>query len=68
MVKALYFELEIRWGPGCEDAVDFVLVKLAEALEKMPNLVDLRIMHSPMKESEGRISQVIRFVSNRWQL
>ena len=66
MVKAFYIELEKNWG--CDDAVHFVLVKLAEALEKMPNLVDLRIIYSLMKESEGRISQAIRFVSNRWQL
>ena len=66
MVKALYIELEKKWG--YDDAVHFVLVKLAEALEKMPNLVDLRIIYSPMKESEGRITQAIRLVFNRWQL
>ena len=68
MVKALYFELEKQWD--CDDAVHFALIKLAEALEKMPNLVDLRIIYNSVKELEGRhrISQVIRFVSNRWHL
>ncbi|KAF8686922.1 hypothetical protein AX14_003756 [Amanita brunnescens Koide BX004] len=60
MVKALYFELEKQWD--CDDAVHFALIKLAEALEKMPNLVDLRIIYNSVKELEGRhrISQVIR--------
>lgn len=63
MVKALYIDLEKNWG--CDDTVRLVLVNLAEALEKMPNLVDLRIIYSPMKDQfEGRISQVIRFVCN----
>ena len=68
MVKALYIELETHWSRY--DAAGFVLVRLAEALEKMPNLVDLRIIHGPetMKDaSKGRISQIIRFVSDRWQ-
>ena len=66
MVKTLYIELEKNWG--CDEAVCFVLVKLAEVLEKMPKLVDLRIIHSPTKDlSQGRISQVIRFVCDRWQ-
>jgi hypothetical protein len=65
MVKALYIDLEKNWV--CDDTVRLALVKLAEALEKMPNLVDLRIIYSPMKDPfEGRISQVIRFVCNRW--
>ena len=67
MVKSFYVELEREGGDG--NAIRFVLAKLAEALEKMPNLVDLRIIpHSPIDDlSEGRISQVIRFVSDRWQ-
>ncbi len=44
--------------------VGLVLVQLADALENMSNLVDLRIMYLPMEDpSEGRISQVIRFVA-----
>jgi hypothetical protein len=48
-------------------STDFILVKLAEALVKMSNLVDLRILHSPMGDSDAfqgtrRISEVIRFV------
>jgi hypothetical protein len=69
--KASMVYIELENDQGCDrnsNVVRFVLVKLAEALEKMPNLVDLRIIHNPMKESEGRISQVIRFVSNHWQL
>ena len=64
MVKSFYVELEREGGNG--NAIRFVLVKLAEALENMPNLVDLRIIsHSPFDDlSGGRISQVIRFVSN----
>ena len=64
MVKAFYVELQEDFDND-SNAVHFVLVKLAEALEKMPNLVDLRIRYTPMKDlSEGRISQVIRSVSN----
>ena len=66
-VKAFYIELEN--DQGCDrnsNGIRFVLVKLAEVLEKMSNLVDLRIIYNPMKGSEDRISQVIRFVSNCW--
>ena len=68
MVKEFYFELDR--GDGCDNnLIHFVLVKLVEALEKMPNLVDLRIIqHSPIEDlSKAIISQVIRFVSSRWQ-
>ena len=45
----------------------FILVKLAEALVKMSNLVDLRILHSRMNDLGAlkgtlRISEVIRYV------
>ena len=46
-------------------ATQFILVKVAKVLEKMPNLVDLRILHSQMEDSDKgtqRISEVIRFV------
>ena len=48
-------------------STDFILVKLAEALVKMSNLVDLRILHSPMAKLDGfegarRICEVIRYV------
>ena len=67
MVKALHVELK-KGGSRDGDVVRFVLVKLAEALEKMPNLMDLRIIYSPTKDLfESGISQVIRFVCNRWQ-
>ena len=69
MVKAFYVELETRGGCGVggSSVVRFVLVKLAEALEKMPNLVDLRILNCATDRSEWRISQAIRLVCNRWQ-
>jgi hypothetical protein len=44
----------------------FILVKLAEALVKMSNLVDLRILHSRMNDFDidalKGISEVIRYV------
>jgi hypothetical protein len=48
-------------------STDFILVKLAEALVKMSNLVDLRILHNPMDDSDAlegtlKISEAIRFV------
>ena len=69
MVKAFYVELEARGGCGVggSSVVRFVLVKLAEALEKMRNLVDLRILYCATDRSEWRISQAIRLVCNRWQ-
>ena len=64
MVKSFYIELENSWHHSFDDnEAHCVLVKLVEALEKMPNLVDSRILHRPMEDlSEGRVSQVIRFV------
>jgi hypothetical protein len=80
MVKMFYVELEhedqfigFRWHCGhstCIKSTDFILVKLAEALVKMSNLVDLRILHSPMDDLDTlngarRISEVIRYVFRR---
>ena len=66
IVKSFYIELENSWHHSFDDNLNeahCVLVKLVEALEKMPNLVDLRVSHSPMEDlSEGRVSQVIWFV------
>ena len=73
MVKMFYVELVDEYEfdedtmvhnrPACIKSTDFILVKLSEALVKMSNLVDLRILHSPM-DSLGtqRISDVIRYV------
>ena len=61
-VKAFYIEL------GANDDDDFsnyrlILVELAGVLEKMPNLVDLRILtNAQVDPSEGMISKVIVFV------
>ena len=66
MVKMFYVELENE-RQAYRKATQFILVKLAEALVKMPNLVDLRILHGWMEDSDGgtrRISEVIRFVLN----
>ena len=76
MVKMFYVELEdedkfyentgIHDHRTCINLTHFILVKLAEALVKMPNLVDLRILHSLMDldafKRTRRISEVIRFV------
>jgi hypothetical protein len=85
MVKMLYveledglsseeeFEWEEKFDEDTEDdskATQFILVKLAERLVKMPNLVDLRIIHGflamdnfdSIKPGAQRISEVIRFV------
>ena len=78
MVKMFYVKIEPEDQPFDEDIVyhdhrfclkstDFFLVKLAEALVKMSNLVDLGILHSPMDpwgafEGTRRISEVIRYV------
>ena len=48
-------------------SIDFILVKLAEALVQMSNLVDLRILHSRMDDSDApegilKISEAIRYV------
>jgi hypothetical protein len=72
MVKMFYVELEhqdqffkFHDNRTCIKSTDFILVKLAEALVKMSNLVDLRILHSPMDDLDTfkgtrRISEVIR--------
>ena len=74
MVKMFYAELEDEYDediPGSyntyEQSTQFILVKLAEVLVKMPNLVDLRILHSKISDFETlkgtrRISEVIRYV------
>jgi len=63
MVKALYFQIELYYYIDYK-IVRPILVKLAEALEKMPNLVDLRVVNGMIRDpSKGRISQVIRFVA-----
>ena len=73
MVKTFYFELVDEFY---DDNVihitysshnHFILVKLAEVLEKTSNLVDLRIVHFRMTDSDvftgiRRISEAIRFV------
>jgi hypothetical protein len=63
MVKALYFQIELCYFID-QEILRPILVKLAGALEKMPNLVDLRVINSTIRDpSRGRISQVIRFVT-----
>ena len=64
MVKMLYVELDIEYRSYRNDT-QFILVKLADALVKIPNLVDLRILHSQMEDSDKvtwRISEANRFV------
>ncbi|KAF8655893.1 hypothetical protein AX14_008118 [Amanita brunnescens Koide BX004] len=82
MVKMLYVELltdEVTSEPqgvgydyrARRKRIQFVLVKLADVLVKMPNLVDLRILHDLMEYSDSckpgarRINEVIRFVFQR---
>jgi len=64
MVKKLYVKLETyRMYDIEKKAVGYLLVKLADALEKMTSLVDLRIIYGlGIDLSQGRISEVIRFV------
>ena len=68
MVKMFYVELEYvlgEDGPALyEKSTRFILIQLAEALVKMSNLADLRILHDQMDDLEGarRISEVIRYV------
>lgn len=64
MVKKLYVKLETYRMYKIESkAISYLLVKLADALEKMANLVDLRVIYNlGIDLSEGRISEVIRFV------
>ncbi|KAF8341138.1 hypothetical protein F5887DRAFT_976896 [Amanita rubescens] len=57
-VKAFYIELGVE-DDNC-DALHLILVELAGVLEKMPNLVDLRILNNALVDlSEGMISKVI---------
>ena len=64
MVKMFDVELDNE-RHAYRKATQFVLVKLAEILVKMPNLVDLRILHGPMEDLDKgieSISEVMRFV------
>jgi hypothetical protein len=63
-VKALYVEFDTR-NLVRGEIMHFILIKVAEALEKMPNLVDLRILYSLDDSCEDRLNQVIRFASTR---
>ena len=77
MVKMFYVELEDEYDENtgfhgtCIKSTHFILVQLAEALVKMSNLVDLRILHGRMDldpevcKGTRRISEVIRFVFRR---
>ncbi|KAF8341143.1 hypothetical protein F5887DRAFT_976921 [Amanita rubescens] len=62
MVKKLYVKLETERMYDIESkAVGYLLVKLADALEKMNNLVDLRIIYRlGVDLAQERISEVIR--------
>jgi hypothetical protein len=61
-VKGFYVEFDTSKRVRREEILHFILVKVAEALEKMPNLVDLRILYS-LDDRDDRLNQVIRFVS-----
>ncbi|KAF8341136.1 hypothetical protein F5887DRAFT_385693 [Amanita rubescens] len=62
IVKTFYVELETTELYNTHTkALQLVLIKLAEALGKMSNLIDFRVLYLPMGDlSEGRISEVIR--------
>jgi hypothetical protein len=77
MVKMFHVELEDEfWDENTFHdhrtrikSFHFILVKLAEALVKMSNLVDLRILHIQMDNMDDlalkgtrRISEVIRYI------
>ena len=69
IVKAFYVDFAYEYD-GVLDvdsvAMDFVAEKLAEALEKMTGLVDLRIGHDETTDLCGRrVGQAIRFVFNQ---
>ena len=69
-VKGFYVELNIG-KQGSEVVTRSILVKIAEALKKMPNLVDLRILYELNyvdHSCEDRLNQVIRFASSRFQV
>ena len=73
MVKMFYVELEDEFDENdvtdsyyaCRKSTRFILVKLAEALVKMPNLVDLRILHGRMEDWDAKatrgINEAIRY-------
>ena len=84
MVKMFHVELDDEdelWGSESDEnfwshdyltrikLTNFILVKLSEAIVKMSNLVDLRILHSQMRiydldvfKGTRRISEVIRYI------
>src|SRR6266576_1877363 len=67
MVKSFYIELDMKsaWHGKVEDVINSILAELHHSLKNLSNLVDLRIIYSWWGDpSEGRISQVIRFVFN----
>ena len=65
MVKGFYVEFDTsKWVD--KEIMHFILVEVAEALEKMPNLVDLRILYSLHESWGDRFNQVIRFASSRF--
>ena len=65
MVKALDITLGATSHRHPDRVLPHMVYKLAEVLETMPNLVDLRIRYGWKNSSvEGTISQVIRFVFN----
>jgi len=66
MVKSFYIELDIKvWHHSIEDVINSILAELHSSLKNLPNLVDLRIIYHWWGDpSQGRISQVIRFVFN----
>ena len=73
MVRMFYVKLLDEDGAfygSCTMKAQFILVKLAETLRKMSNLLDLRILHCQWMNNSDvlykgtlRISEVIRFVS-----
>ena len=74
MVKMLYFELVDEFYDDNVSLMTyssynhFILAKLAEALEKTSNLVDLRILHFRMNDDVfgiRRLSEAIRFVFSK---
>lgn len=69
MVKTLYIELETvifctKYSFENLKALHSFLLKLSEALQHMPDLVDLRIVHEKTTSdiSQGSLTQAIRFV------
>jgi len=65
IVKTFYFELEHEQNLDWTDVLPFIMAKLREALEKMHNLTDFRVVYRPWENSLSSpvgVSQVIRFV------